>query len=598
MRTTEQIELLYRQRKKRLDPMRQAALEVRASYYGDVTLPMPEIDRNEKPLVANFVLSSGDQLARRVASTMPDIYYPSLNPGVALRDKEAEQRRLITLAWWDKDHQKLKLRQRARHLVYYASSAVMMRPDDRTNRPTWEIRNPLQTLAPEMAVGDLCPEDIIFVYTKSLAWLDAMYPGNHDKFGLSPDVQDGTIQILEYQDADDCVLLATGERVDPPRVPYGEPIRTPVTIELERVPNRVGRCTAVIGNGIGLEYARGSFDGTIGLWQAMGKLMALQFIGEQRAIWPEEWLVDDPTSDGARIVQHADPLRGITGRVAGGKLEVVRSEPSQMAMQLADRMERFLRIESGSPAELGGESTSNIRTGKRGDQILSAVLDYPIQEWQEIITVALMEEDKLAIAIDKAYFPQTKSFYVSATAGEITYEADKLWTDDTHFVRYARAGLDAEGLVVELGQLVGAGMLSLRSAMEMHPAIEDPEAEFERINMERIREGLRGGLAQLAQNPETAPIVAKVAMKVRETEVEIEDAVMLVQEEMQNEQNQQMQAQQMGGPPGPGGQPGMAQPVPTIAPPNPGAANLATLLAQLHRGQNAAVPSQSQPVPA
>jgi len=604
-RTIDEIMVCYQQRKERLDPLHKAALEVRSAYYGDITLPLPEIDRAEKPLVANLLWSTGEQKSMRVASTMPNIYYPSSSPGQKTYDARARDRRNVNIAWWDLDRIKLKLRKRARHLVYYAHSPVMLRPQypvrDMPPRPSWVVRNPLATLAPEMEVGEVVPPDIIFTYPKSFAWLTKTYPAAAARFGMDRDVQDGTVVVLEYQDEDVNVLAVVGDRItrrggaqyysDSP------PARVEMIVELERTDNRVGRCTAVVAGGIGLEHPRGSFDGSIGMWQAMGKLMALEVIGMQRSIWPEEWLVADPTSDGVRVVTPADPLHGVMGVIEGGKLQPVTPNINQAGQMMIDRLERNVRIETSTPAELGGESTSNIRTGRRGDQILSSVLDFPLQEFQEILAVSIQEEDKIAIAIDKAYFPASKSYFISSTAGEITYEANKLWENDIHFVFYSHAGVDAQGIVVELGQMVGTGLMSKRSAMETHPMIEDPQGEFDRMTQERLDDGLLNGLAQMAQDPQMAPIVAQVAQHLQLGDMAVPDAVLKVHEGLQAMQAQAQaaaaQAQQgalaAGGmPPGAPGpeaaQPGMAQPQPAIGPPPQGLTNLTQLLRQLHTG--------------
>src|SRR5579859_5630922 len=150
---------LYEARKKRLSTSHQAALKVQQAYYGEIILPLPEIDRAERPLVANLILSGGEQRAMRVASTMPDVQYPSAQPGQTLADKKARQRRLLNLSWWDDDLMALKLRKRARYMVFYASTPVILRPNFKEQRPTWQVRNPLTTFAPEMDVGELVPPD-------------------------------------------------------------------------------------------------------------------------------------------------------------------------------------------------------------------------------------------------------------------------------------------------------------------------------------------------------------------------------------------------------------------------------------------------------
>lgn len=594
MMDVRQIYDLYLERKKRLSPTHQAALTVKAAYYGDIVLPVPELDRADKPLVANLLYQGGEQRAMRVASTMPDVQYPSLNPGKSTYDRDARRRRLVNLAWWDDTQMRIKLRKRARHMVFYASTPVVVRPNFMEGRPDWAVRNPMTTFAPEMDIGEMCPPDVIFTYTKSMPWLIKTYPDQSKRVNQHPDPAMSYI-ILDFMDENEYVTAVIGAKYEPssnnqydiqnqPGSPDGE------IVELDRVKNRLGKCPAVIAGRIGLEHPRGEFDGVVGLYQAQARMMALMSIGMQRAVWPEEWLVDNPNSpDGAQIVTHADPLHGITGRITGGDLKLVHPLPEAFGSNLVDQLERAFRIEAGVPAELGGESTSNVRTGKRGDSILSAVLDFPIQEEQELLEVALREECKLAIEIDKAYFPTKKSIYLSGSAGMIDYEAAQFWAGVQNlWVKYSHAGVDAQGLPVEMGQRIGMGTLSKRSAMEIDPLIEDPQAEFDRMNQETMRQGLMQSLMAMAQDPSSAPMIAQIMLSARESETEIEDAVIAIHAKMQAEQAQQAQEQQQQqGAPGAEAQPGMAAPGAAIQAPPVSSQNLTALLSGLHRQSTA-----------
>src|SRR5258706_9542691 len=99
--------------------------------------------------------------------------------------------------------------------------------------------------------------------------------------------------------------------------------------------------------------------------------MALMVHGVQRSIYPEMWLVDNPNDpEGAQIVTHADPMHGITERVTGGQLVTIHPTPEALASNIGNQLERAQRIESSTPAELCGQSTSNVRTGKRSNAIL------------------------------------------------------------------------------------------------------------------------------------------------------------------------------------------------------------------------------------
>ena len=211
-----------------------------------------------------------------------------------------------------------------------------------------------------------------------------------------------------------------------------------------------------------------------------------------------------------------------------------------------------------------------------------------------MLEVSMREECRLAIEIDKAYFPQSKSVFFSASAGMIDYQAADFWQGVQNlWVKYAHAGVDAQGLPVEIGQRVGMGTMSKLSAMEIDPLVEDPLQEVDRINNEAMRASLLQSVSAMAQDPNAAPMVAQIMATFRDADVNIEDAVLEVHTKMQAEQAQQAQAAAaQPGPPGggPEQQPGMGAPA-AIQPPSPSTANLAQLLASLHRGVTAgAVP--------
>ena len=95
-----------------------------------------------------------------------------------------------------------------------------------------------------------------------------------------------------------------------------------------------------------------------------------------------------------------------------------------------DRLERQERLEGAIPAEFGGESASNIRTGRRGESVLSATVDYRVQEAQTTFEQSLLAEDKIAVAIEKAYWGnEKKSFFIPgrSTQGQDSYTPNKLW---------------------------------------------------------------------------------------------------------------------------------------------------------------------------
>ena len=93
----EVIHRLYLQRKRHFSNHISQMNEVRAVYHNSVNLPLPELDKMEKPEIPNLVAQGIDQTSMRIASVMPDIAYPSVRPGFQWADNKAADSREANL---------------------------------------------------------------------------------------------------------------------------------------------------------------------------------------------------------------------------------------------------------------------------------------------------------------------------------------------------------------------------------------------------------------------------------------------------------------------------------------------------------------------
>jgi hypothetical protein len=589
LRTPREILDLYGERRKKKDPWALTASRVKEVYNSEFVLPLPEMDRNESPAIANLIYQGIEQFAMRIASTMPNVIYPSMRPGFQIHDENARDRRLVNLAWWDKNHLQLKLQKRARHFVAYAATPVMMRPDFSTSCPYWNVRDPLTTFPADMPPGEVYPDDCIFAFKRTLGWLKARYPVQAMRLNRkSREPNDlESFDVLEYTAADEYVLVAVGEAYAPYETnpnPDGQ------AVELERIPNRIGRCWATVPSRITLDRAKGQFDGVLGAYVTQAMLMALEVIGMKKAVFAEEWLESTVQGETGTIVVPANPMQGIVGVTKDGKVQVHRVDPSVLTTQIVDRLERNIRVETSMPAELGGEGGGNIRTGRRGDAIMAASVDFPVQMAQQIFEKTLQCENEIAVAIDKEYFPRKKSFVTSATKGKIEYTAKELWGEDgseTNFVAYSHAGTDVNSLVVAGLQRVGSGTLSKRGFMLMDPMIDDAEGMHDEIQYEALETAMLTSLqTRAAEDPTFAPVVAEVALKILQDKISVFEAYKIVDQQMK-EQQAGLQAPQTPQEAAAQGQPGAAQPMAGINPPGPSQENLTQLLTSLKAGSRA-----------
>ncbi len=503
MQSVEQIVALYNARREAQGPILRRMREVRDLANGDIVIPLSELDRNARTNVANLLVQGLDQTSMRIASTMPMPFFPPIKQNNPDSQEQARLRKKIILSYWDKNKMGLKMRRRARHFLAYSSSPVYLRPDFKTLTPTWSIRNPLDTYAaPHEDPDNLVPDDTIFTYTKTAQWLIDNYgPQVVGKLRMGRVTPDSRFTILEYCDDTEIVLCVMGAPVAEGMTP---PERAGLeTLELERMPNRTGMPLSVIPSRISLDTPKGQYDGVLGMYFTRARLQALTEIAIERGIFPDEYLVAR-AGENPEIIQMADGKTGQLGVVKGGDIQQLQTNPGYKTDTALDRLERQERLEGAIPAEFGGESGTNIRTGRRGENVLSSTIDFRVQEAQAVFEQALYEEDKIAIAIELAYWGnQKKSFFLQgrASGGMTNYVPNKVFETDFHYVTYPSSGSDVNGLIVGLGQRLGTGLMSKESARESDPLITDPELEKDRITSESVEAALLSSIQAQAADP-------------------------------------------------------------------------------------------------
>ena len=537
--SVEQIATMLHDRMQLQGPIIENMRQLRDTYNGDLVIPLPEMDKREKSAVANLITTGLDQTAMRIASTMPNVYYPALKEGDSASEKRARTRKRATLGWWEANKMPIKMRRRARWFIGYSSSPVILRPDTKWGAARWDIRDPLNTFPSTGEDPDsMTPENCIFTYTRSRAWMQARYPDALAQLRkIKVEKPDDMIRIAEYTDAEVTVLMASA-LIKPN--PWDTDMSGVPHVELERVHNRTGMCLAVVPQRITLDRPMGQFDSLVGMYTLQSKLMALEVIAVERGIFPDTYLVSRP-GETARFV--AGPYDGRSGQVnvvQGGDIREMAANPGFATNGMMDRIELAQRIASGTPAEFGGESTTNVRTGKRGDAILSATVDFPIQEAQEVFAASLQEENKRAIAIAKTYFGnERKSFYVSGrgSKGHVDYVPNKDFEDDNNVVSYSHSGADANSLVVGLGQRIGIGIMSKQTAQEIDPFIADPELEKDRVISEGLEQALLQSIQTQASQGAIPPAdVAAIASLVASDKMDLAEAVTKIHEDAQKRQ--------------------------------------------------------------
>jgi hypothetical protein len=596
MKNTDEILKLYKQRITYYQPLHSKMRVIQSIYNGTIEIPLPDMDQSTMPFAPNLLAQGIDQMAGRITSVTPQVTFSSAKPGVRQYDRRALTAARAVTAWWQTDRLTLKMKQRGRHMIAYGMTPVILRWNRKKGLPTWHVRHPLETFpSTDIIPGEVTPKDCIFAYRRSVGWLYSNGYGDSVRqiTGKQEIHPDASILLIEHVDENGTTLIAAGYQTPDPYAPLNgnEADGTVMKgVPLEFFPNMIDQTPAVVPMRVTLDTAQGQFDNMIGMYYQQAKLMSLEVIAVEKGIFPDTYLVSRPGEVGRFLDGPHDGRTGMVNIISGGDIREVQSQPGYLTNPTIDRLERNQRVTAGIPAEFGGESGSNIRTGRRGDAILSAVIDYPVAEAQESFAFSLEQEDKIAMALSKAYDGNTKKTIYVGTGNStrpVTYTPNETFEHMEHVVSYPAVGSDLNSLIMGIGQRVGLGIMSKETAAHLDPYIDNPEVEHDQIIAEGLEQALMAGVQQQAAAGQIPPLVISKVMKlVQNDKMELADAFHKVTEDALAEQEAQQEGGQMTPEQltaGPTLQAMAGQQAP-IQEPQPAQRNLADMLMTLRRG--------------
>lgn len=586
MRTDMEIVQLLEARRSMLTKMQAAQRQIAEAYHDDLIVPVPEMDQLSRPTVANIINLGIDGTSQRISSLMPVAkFLPDSTTQIAR--ERARMRRDWVRYLWDDEHVQLKMGRLSRHFNAYAQAIMTLIPGN-DNRACWIVHDPLHSFPAECHPEQFVPENVIFERTYTAGWLRSSFPWLSITLPPRDVLTDSTeCKVVEFLDADERVLLANYEYQG-----FGAKEKRTVRIAWAKID--LSCCPAVIAQRPGLTRPSGQMDSVIGAYLAQNMLQSLEIIATKKSVFPDLWWVGK--NGPARIVVEADGLRGISGEVTDGTPWIDNRQPGFMGAQAVDRLERNTRVSGRVPAEYGGESQSNVRTGVRGSNILASTIDFAVQEAQNAFAPFLYHADCIAIEYDRRWYgsPKTICLRSGDVEKDTTYVASDLWADgkERHYVEYGYAGTDANGLPISLGQRLGIETMSKRTAMTLDPLITDPEHEHDQIIAERLESAVLQSIEQGAATGAIPPHdAARIMALVKGDGKELADAIEQVQKEAQARQAQQVP------PTSPAAQPGIAQPgagaeaAPSIPPPAQGSRNFDQLMSALNVPQPQGAPA-------
>lgn len=484
--------------------------DVAQRYSGEIVVPIPNVP--DEPVMPNVIpLLMGEAIdfaGRQACSVTPAVSSPAMIPhkdqGPGSREYAMIRRRIIA-ATYHASKWKLGRRRFNRHVAGYGTGAITVLPDPRLNLPKVRVADPLGVYADPRAADNFDPPEFVaIVRAYSGAWLRTRFPESQIERGgvISQQLETQLWDVVEWHDCEQVTFGIIGPKWGAENqwlqsqttgrtwMPLGAPM-----------PNKAGMCLAIVPENITMTKLDVRMAALIPSIDLQGKLLALDIIAQEKAIFPDMYVVGS-TGQQPKIVggRWKDGREGDINKLFDvDKIGVVNSTPDPRTQQLVDRLERNTRISSGFVPQAGGESYGALRTGRGLDALMGASIDPRIQEVHELEESWMPHVNKAIFGVYRKWYGSRSYSLYSGWANDdrrVEFTPNEHIETDENTVSFPVAGADAIQTTQILGSLAGAGMMSVETARSKHPMIDDPEAERDKINAEQLEDAMRASISQ------------------------------------------------------------------------------------------------------
>jgi hypothetical protein len=517
-RTFEDICNETHQRMRRDTAFIQRMILVNAYYNGDIVIPLKVPGEPDmKAPMPNLVAQAIDNQAMRANSIPFLTYVPHLqNTEASKRRAEAKRRGIkairhysggarLTARWY-------------RHYNGYGTFAGAVRCVKDDYHARMEVRDVLRAY-PEHRT----PEDIrevlncAFVTSRSLAWIKKNFghvQGVHSMLDYQGAEPTDLWDIVEWYDEHDTVIGILGKRWLGPNESMRSPEFAPSRIlELSREDTRAnGMVPVSVPLRVTLDRVAGVVGNLLGTVDWIAHLQALEVIAAKRGIAPDIAILGD-TQDTEPVLVNGDWFPGSTGRanlIQGARgVQLMHANPQEYTARTIGRLQDGVNQDTGNIGLYRGVTGGEGRTGRALDTLMSAASDPRLKESQDMMAAHLSVLETAACEIEKAEWPKRKYICLTGSPGRAAlaeYTPGEDFETAPHLTYCPTAGYDVTTLGTILPARKAAGLLSTRTAMELDPFIDDPEAELDQIRYENL-EGLVYGLIQQGVVQGSTPIM-------------------------------------------------------------------------------------------
>jgi hypothetical protein len=435
------------------------------------------IDAN---VVANFI----DIVARDLSEVMAPL--PAVNCSAVSQTSDkarqfADKRTRIASNYFSHSDLSVQMYSGADWYITYGFVPFVIELDEESKLPRIRVENPVGAY-PEFDRYGRC---VAFAkrYAMTLGELVSQFPDYESQLlgraGYDQDLNH-QLEMIRYYDSEQSVVYLPEKK----------------NLVLSRAMNPIGKMMVIVARKPSIDgEMRGQFDDVLGIQLLRNRFALLAMEAAEKSVQAPIVLPQDVQElqlGGDAVIRTSNPA---------GVRRVELNIP-QGAFTEQTLLNSELRVGSRYPESRTGNIDASVVTGQ-GVQALMGAFDTQVKSAQAIFAATLRDVISICFEVDEKIFGGEKTIrgVDSGSPYEVKYKPSKdIKSDYSADVRYGMlAGLNpAQGLIFML-QALGGGLISKDMAMRELPFTVNVTQELEKIEIEKLRDGLLAALSATAQ---------------------------------------------------------------------------------------------------